>query len=110
TNTVTSTFAAGSVPWGIAFQQDSDHDGVTNNLDNCPGTPAGETVDGNGCSVSQLCPCAGPFGTTEPWKNHGQFVSCVAHTAENFVGAGLITAAQKDALTSAAGQSSCGKQ
>src|SRR6185295_11943489 len=71
TNTVTSTFAAGPAPWGIVFQQDSDQDGVLNNHDNCPGTPAGQTVDANGCSIAQLCPCAGP------WKNHGKYVSCV---------------------------------
>ncbi|HEX3552182.1 MAG TPA: DUF5074 domain-containing protein [Thermoanaerobaculia bacterium] len=103
TLTVTSTFGTGSRPWGIVFQQDSDHDGVLNNHDNCPGTPAGETVDANGCSISQLCPCAGS------WKNHGKYVSCVAHTSESFVNAGLITEAQKDALVSAAGRSSCGK-
>ena len=33
---------------------DTDGDGATNNTDNCPNTPIGETVDGNGCSDSQL--------------------------------------------------------
>lgn len=103
TNTVTSTFATGPTPWGIVFQQDSDQDGVLNNHDHCPGTPAGQTVDANGCSIAQLCPCAGP------WKNHGKYVSCVAHASESFVNAGLITEAQKDDITSAAGRSSCGK-
>jgi OOP family OmpA-OmpF porin len=28
---------------------DSDHDGVTDDLDKCPGTPAGAKVDANGC-------------------------------------------------------------
>ena len=28
---------------------DSDHDGVTDDLDKCPGTPAGARVDANGC-------------------------------------------------------------
>ena len=32
---------------------DTDGDGATNNTDNCPNTPIGETVDGNGCSDSQ---------------------------------------------------------
>lgn len=104
TQTVTSTFGTGSRPWGIVFQQDSDHDGVLNNHDNCPGTPAGETVDSNGCSISQLCPCAGS------WRNHGKYVSCVAHAAESFLDAGLITSAEKDATVAAAGQSSCGKR
>jgi len=32
---------------------DSDKDGVPNKADTCPGTPAGEAVDANGCSASQ---------------------------------------------------------
>jgi hypothetical protein len=62
-----------------------------------------------GCSIAQLCPCEGPHGTTEPWKNHGQYVSCVAKSATNFVAQGLMTAAEKDALVSQAAQSACGK-
>lgn len=33
---------------------DADGDGVSDALDQCPGTPAGESVDANGCSASQL--------------------------------------------------------
>jgi hypothetical protein len=33
---------------------DDDSDGVFNSVDNCPDTPAGEEVDENGCSLSQL--------------------------------------------------------
>ena len=33
---------------------DADGDGVSDVLDQCPGTPAGESIDGNGCSASQL--------------------------------------------------------
>ena len=29
---------------------DTDGDGVTDDLDQCPNTPTGETVDANGCS------------------------------------------------------------
>ena len=32
---------------------DTDSDGVTNDTDNCPNTPIGQAVDGNGCSNSQ---------------------------------------------------------
>ncbi len=35
-------------------EPDADGDGVSDVLDQCPGTPAGETVDANGCSTSQL--------------------------------------------------------
>ena len=39
---------------GGSTPSDSDQDGVADGLDFCPGTPAGETVDANGCSASQL--------------------------------------------------------
>ena len=32
---------------------DTDNDGVTNDIDQCPDTPTGETSDENGCSDSQ---------------------------------------------------------
>jgi hypothetical protein len=83
--------------------KDDDHDGVPNDKDVCPDTPAGEVVDASGCSINQLCPCEGP------WRNHGQYVSCVDRTSDDFVAAGLITQAEKDAIVSTAAQSSCGK-
>ncbi len=38
----------------IYSENDSDGDGVPDDQDNCPGTPAGEPVDQNGCSAGQL--------------------------------------------------------
>lgn len=35
-------------------QGDADNDGVTNNNDDCPNTPANAEVDDNGCAASQL--------------------------------------------------------
>lgn len=35
----------------VVVDQDSDRDGITNNADECPGTPAGMTVNAQGCSV-----------------------------------------------------------
>ena len=61
----------------------------------------GEYIGGN---VDQACPCAGP------WKNHGQYVSCVAGTAELYLKAGVITEEVKDAIVSDAAKSSCGKK
>jgi hypothetical protein len=87
---------------GDACDSDNDNDGVDDPQDQCPGT-TDAPVDENGCSVSQLCPCAGP------WPNHGQYVSCVAHATTHFVNAGLMTAQQRSVLVSTAGQSSCGK-
>ena len=34
--------------------QDFDNDGVDDSVDQCPNTPAGETVNSNGCALSQL--------------------------------------------------------
>jgi hypothetical protein len=83
---------------------DSDGDGVDDDADQCAGTASGDVVDATGCSIAQYCPC------DNNWKNHGKYVSCVAHNAEDFVDAGLITEAEKDAIVSAAGQSNCGKK
>jgi hypothetical protein len=38
----------------VTAETDSDGDGVSDALDLCPDTPAGETVDADGCSASQL--------------------------------------------------------
>jgi hypothetical protein len=95
---------------GDACDNDIDGDGVLNGADICAFTPSGEPVDAaTGCSIAQLCPCAGPRGTTQPWKNHGQYVSCVAKSSQSFVKQGLITSMERDAIVSAAGNSSCGK-
>ena len=34
--------------------QDSDGDGITDDIDTCPDTPTDEAVDLNGCSLSQI--------------------------------------------------------
>ena len=87
---------------GDACDLDGDNDGVDDPDDHCPGTTDGP-VDADGCSITQLCPCAGP------WTNHGAYVSCVAHETTRFVGLGLLTNKQRSALVSTAGQSDCGK-
>jgi hypothetical protein len=81
---------------------DSDADGVSDELDACLGTPPDEPVLANGCSVDQMCPC------DNPWKNHGAYVKCVAHTTSELVDDGVITEEEKDAIVSAAGSSTCG--
>jgi hypothetical protein len=61
-------------------------------------------VNADGCSIDQLVPCDGP------WKNHGEFVSTMAHVTKDFEQAGLITQSQRNAILSAAAQSDCGKK
>jgi Thrombospondin type 3 repeat/Lectin C-type domain len=89
---------------GNACDADDDNDGVIDGADSCPDTLDGEVVNANGCAIAQLCPCE------NPWKNHGAYVSCVAHAAEDFVEAGRITAAEKDAIVAEAAQSACGQK
>ena len=45
--------AATSAPEPVAYQ-DSDHDGVTDDRDRCPGTVAGAKVDLNGCEIPEI--------------------------------------------------------
>ncbi len=78
-------------------------------MDLCPGTPDGSVVNGNGCSIDQLAPCAGPeSGGT--WKNHGEYVSTVARVSEEFLEQGLISQADREAIVANAAQSDCGKR
>ena len=94
---------------GDACDTDVDGDAVANANDSCAATPLGAVVDAaTGCSIDQLCPCDGPRGQSIPWRNHGQYVSCVARSAGAFFDQHLIAAAQKDAITSSAAQSNCG--
>ena len=55
------------------------------------------------------CPCEGPV-SGGAWKNHGQYVSCVAKAAEAALTSGQITEDEKDSLVEAAAQSDCGKK
>ncbi len=83
---------------------DADGDGVPDTGDQCPDTPAGEVVNAAGCSISQLVPA------TWPWRNHGEYVSAVAHVAAEFAAQGLLTRAQQDAIVAAAARSDIGKR
>jgi hypothetical protein len=81
---------------------DDDNDGVSDGGDRCQATVLGQTVDRNGCSIPDTCPCLGD------WRNHGAYVKCVARTSGAFVAAGLITSSQKDVIVSSSAGSSCG--
>jgi len=99
---------------GIAVYQnikiggpDRDFDGVPDDVDNCPDTPAGAIVNAHGCSIEQLVPCAGP-ATGGTWRNHGAYVSAVAHAANAFLAQGLISEQERAVIVSQAAQSDCG--
>jgi hypothetical protein len=78
------------------------NEGVTDGADLCVPTVAGQVVNGDGCAIADLCPC------NNDWKNHGAYVSCVAHASEDFVDLGLITGTERGAIVSEAGASQCG--
>jgi len=89
---------------GDVCDPDDDNDGVLDVDDICSGTATGEYVNSNGCSIGQQC------SITDNWKNHGKYVSCVSHAAEELVEEAVITEEEKDAIVSAAAGSSVGKR
>ena len=70
---------------------DADGDGVCGDVDNCPTLPNPD--QSQGC-LDALCPCDGP------WKNHGEYVSCVAHETTNMVQQGLLTHHERSEIVS----------
>jgi hypothetical protein len=95
---------------GDVCDNDIDGDGVLGNDDVCEFTAIGELIDSaTGCSIGQLCPCEGPQGSSEPWKNHGKYVSCVTKAANDLMSQGLITGEQNGQITPEAAESDCGQ-
>lgn len=86
---------------GDICDTDMDGDGVTDGVDSCLET-VGAIFNTDGCAVAQLCPC------DNNWKNHGAYVKCVAHAANDFRDAGLISDSEHGTIVSEAAQSSCG--
>ena len=102
------------------FAADSDDDGVIDDEDHCPNSDQRPKVDVNGnapgvtsidnvlvehgCTIQDLVnECAAHA------KNHGQYVSCIAHLANDLRKAGIITNKQSSEMKSSAAQSSVGK-
>ena len=57
--------------------------------------------------INQLVPCSGP-ATGGTWKNHGQYVSSVAHAAQSLANQGCISQQEIGQIVSAAARLSCG--
>jgi len=67
---------------------------------------SGETIEQR---IEELVPCSGP-ASGGTWKNHGQYVSRIAHVSQMFVNQGLISGSEKGQIVSAAARSNCGKK
>jgi hypothetical protein len=93
---------------GDICDSDVDGDSIDDAQDLCPWSALNTPVDPTGCTIDQLCPCNGPT-LTQVWKNHGGYVSCVAHETNRFEGLGIISKDAKGAIVSNAAQSTCGK-
>jgi hypothetical protein len=93
---------------GDVCDPDDDNDGVADGSDACAGTATGATIEVNGCSSPQSLQLACP--ATASYRNHGQYVQCVAHEAERQAAAALITLQEKDAIVAAAAKSEIGKK
>jgi hypothetical protein len=88
---------------------DTDGDGVTDDLDQCPDTPPGSLVDEHGCSIAQLVPCEGPRPGVA-WKNHAEYVRAVSGVVTHLVDEGIISEDEGRDIVVAAAQSDCGRK
>ena len=66
-------------------------------------------VTGAMAIINELVPCSGP-ATGGTWKNHGQYVSSVAHAVKRLANEGCISEQEKGKIVSAAARSNCGKK
>jgi hypothetical protein len=89
--------------WAIIVPDDSDHDGVPDYLDHCPNTPTNSVINAQGCSITDLCPCDGP------WRNHGEYLNGLKSVTGRFVSDGLLTGSQQQAILRQSAASDCGK-
>lgn len=83
---------------------DADQDGIPDLRDQCEATPLGSVVNGGGCSIAQLAPCAGP------WRNHAHYVHTVAMHVTQFHAQNLITRAEARRILRQAIKSDCGQR
>jgi hypothetical protein len=73
----------------------------------CP-TDGSCPVDVGAC-ITEACPCAADADGVS-WRNHGQYVKCVAHLRNDLRKAGCLDADAKRTIASCAARSTCGKE
>ena len=79
-----------------------DGDGIGNGMDLCVGTSLGLPVDSDGCSGAQFVELS--CGATI-FINHGQYVSCVVHAANEAWQTSLVTRSERKAIVKEAASS-----
>ena len=82
-----------------------------------PGGPSSSSCDAASsviaAFVDMTCPCAGVDdgnGGTTAWKNHGQYVRCVAHAVRDAARAAGVKRRCGKSMVPCAANSSCGKK
>lgn len=91
---------------GDVCDGDDDADGVDDGLDFCPATPLDVSIiDANGCSGQQYVDLV--CGEPCDHANHGQYVKCVVHAANDAFDLGLLTNKQRAAIVRAAAKNKC---
>jgi hypothetical protein len=93
---------------GDACDPDDDGDGIADELDQCELSAPYIPIDSDGCTCAQRlereCPTDGSY------RNHGEYVSCVAAVAGQCVADSLISETEKGAIVSQAARSDVGKK
>lgn len=63
-------------------------------------------------ALAEACPCEGktmPDASVSPWKNHGQYVSCVVRLRNALRKSGCLTDDARRSIARCAARSTCGK-
>jgi len=84
---------------------DQDGDGVSDDVDQCPDTPAGDVVGDDGCS---LCPCDQTADGSD-WDSRRAYLTCVNAAVKERVAAGRLDREGRRLALRSARASSCGK-
>lgn len=93
----------------VLIDLDDDDDGVLDDVDLCEGTTQGAVVDGDGCSIDQLVPCAGPR-SGGLWESHGRYVAEIVEVSRRFLFDGRIGPEERTAIVVSSTRSACGRE
>lgn len=100
-------------------QEDADRDGVGDECDECDGSVGDVLQDDDslrlvvgvdGCSVTQRCPCEGPFDKTISWRSRAAYLGCVRRTVRKLRVLDAISPAERHWFLRFAFWSGCGRR